>query len=139
MEDSRGGSVSTVRRREWRKFEEERGAYNTTSIHINNIEGTNGQDKHKFPRFLTDATVYPALKRAILRCSIYNFPVRYKMKREEEEELKSIRGTNILNDNEYHKLIETVRSVFNEEQERWGLSKLRSSYNQYVRGRLRDG
>lgn len=81
-----GKSILTVRKRQWRRLEEEsKGADNSTRRQIIRVVDKNGQYKHNFLRFLIDAKVDPALKRAMLRWAIYKFPVRYKLKREEAE------------------------------------------------------
>lgn len=133
-----GGTVAVLRTQQWDKIDEDSRSRNrTTSRHILTGRGGIRHKQETFPRFLTDSKVDPALKRAMMRWTIYNFPVRYKTNREEDDELKNITRSNEISDAEYHKLIESTRVIFNKEQECWGLWKLKSGYMQDVRSRLR--
>lgn len=124
-----GESVVNLKDKQWHNLEvESRGSNAVTSrgvkVNITTLKGI----VHCFPRFLEDPKVDPALKRVMLRWSVYKFPVRYKATPEDTIVLTKIRNTNEMNDTDYKEFIEQVRRIFNKEQEEWGLWKLHHSY-----------
>lgn len=125
--------------RQWKQLEKEsKGSNDSSSRHITGQDETNNpKDKNRFPKFLADTELDPTLKRAMLRWTIYKFPVRYKPNIDERQALEEIKHTNQLSDTEYGLMVEKVKKLFNEEQEWWGLWKLRKSYTQDIRSRYR--
>lgn len=87
------------------------------------------KEYQSFPRFLKDGKLYPAIKRAMLRWTIYKFLVRYRSKIEEKEALDMIKTTDQITEAEYRWMVERIKQVFNAEKEIWGFWKLRTSYN----------
>lgn len=109
-----------------------------TSRHISVKAARHLHTELRFPRFLRDRKLDPVLKRAALRWSIYNFPVRHIPSREELGTLRQIEETDDLTEYDYMRWKEALRVLFNKEQEVWGLWKLSFAHIMNVRCRLRS-
>lgn len=69
----------TLRLKQWDTLETDSKSKNkTTSRHITVKKAGVVDKSEQFRRFLKDVKLDPALKRTMLRWSIYNYPVRYK-------------------------------------------------------------
>lgn len=133
-----GETPITLRAKQWAQLtEESKGSNATTSRHVRVEDSSKKRNRAKFPRFLDDPKLDPAMKRAILRWTVYKFPVCYKSNTAEKEAMNRIRCTDGLIEEEYKEMLETIRKVLKEEQNCWGLWRFRSSYVQDVRSRLR--
>lgn len=134
-----GGTAYKMREEKWKQLEEQIKSNNESTIrnpctHRNNETANKSQH---FPRFLTDSKLDPALKRSMLRWLIYKFPVRCQPTTEEKTVMEMIKDTDRLTEEQYRYMVETIRVVFNAEQERWGMWKLRRSYIQDLRSNYR--
>lgn len=66
----------------------------------------------RFPRFLRDKELDPALKRAALRWSVYKFPVRHKPSGTETGTMRRIAKKGDLTEDEYRTWKEEFRVLF---------------------------
>lgn len=115
-----GVSDADLKASQWKKLEQESvGANSSKSRHIKSERKVGHREIHTFPKFLRDPKLTPPMKRAMLRWSVYRFPVRYKPTSEEARTLHQITNTDDLGDEEYMNFVEQIRLIFNAEQELW--------------------
>lgn len=128
-----------VYKNQWRELEEmSKGAAGNVGRHISSKENENHKGPGRYCRFLEDERLEPVLKRMMIKWGIYKFPVKYEATQVEVVQLNNINNTHTLGTEDYEDLIETVRTIFNAEQQHWENSrwKLQSSYVRSIQTRL---
>lgn len=129
-----GESANQLKDKQWEILDLESKASNdATSRDTKTSTGTGWRRTVPFPRFLSNPTVDPALKRVMVRWCLYKFPVRNTVCKYDALTLGEITNTNDLDDIAYSKLIEDLRVMFNKDQELWGLCKLHGGYVENLR------
>lgn len=79
----KGGMDAALMERQWKQlYIGSRGEKESTSRHVGCKARGSNKTNTPFPRFLVGKKLDPAMKRAMVRWTIYNFPVRYKPKEE---------------------------------------------------------
>lgn len=110
-----GETPSHLRKEQWKNLETVSKGNNPTTSRYINVDTIGGEGKgKKFPRFLQDGRLDPALKRTMMRWCVYKYPVRYKPTATEKEALGRIRNTDDMDENEYARWQQVMLKVFND-------------------------